>query len=98
MHKFYLRWTVCLCIALFLVISIGCEDKPTPTPTPTPAQKFLKDQEKTVTPHGKINPSSVKDNDGKIDYETADGSKWKTDPPTNGADGIPKYGEPEKRK
>lgn len=80
----------------------GCGDGSRPTaPAPdnrTPAEKFRDTQGDTNTPHGKIVPDSVKDNNGRIDYDTEDGSKWTVDPPRTRADGTPEYGTPEKRK
>ncbi len=62
----------------------------------SPAARFRETQKDTVTPHGKIVPSSVRDRDGKIDYDTTDGSKWTIDPPTR-AGGTTKYEPPQRR-
>lgn len=86
----------------FLLASVaaGCGGGST-APAPdnrTPAEKFRDSQRDTVTPHGKIDPGSVRDNSGKVDYDTTDGSKWTVDPPSAGADGTPQYRPPERRK
>ena len=62
----------------------------------SPADRFRESQKDTVTPHGRIVPSSVRDRDGKIDYDTTDGSKWTIDPPTR-AGGTTKYDPPQRR-
>lgn len=81
-------------IALLAVVVGGCGK---PGDVRTPAERFRQEQSNTVTPHGRIDPGSVRDRDGKIDYETSDGSKWTVEPPVRNADGTSHYRPPERR-
>lgn len=40
----------------------------------TPAEVFLEDHKNTVTSHGKIDPKSVHEKDGRVFYVTDDGT------------------------
>lgn len=81
-------------VTIAMVMGSGCAERP----VKTPAQKFRDDQKHTDTPHGKIVPESVQDRDGKITYQTTDGTKWTVDPPRSRGDGTAEYGTPQEQK
>ena len=57
-------------------------------------QAFQEEQEHTVTPYGRIDVSSVyESSDGRIHYETTDGSSWIVEMSAD-SDGRYQYSEP----
>lgn len=81
-----------LIAVLALALLSGC-DAALPTP-PSRSEIFLKAQQDTITPHGKIEPTTVREaSDGDIIYKTSDGAEWKVSMETS-ADGQPRFGEP----
>jgi hypothetical protein len=61
------------------------------------AQYFKDQQTNTITPHGKILSASVREQEGKICYQTEDGKNWSVTP-SQRPDGSYQYGTPEKIK
>jgi hypothetical protein len=53
---------------------VGCGGSPD---TRTPAAYF-RDTQNTETPHGKIRAEMAVENNGRIEYQTADGKWWST--------------------
>lgn len=87
-----------------LVIGSGsavgcCNSKTTSAPpdTRTPGQYFKDQQSATMTPNGKIMTDSVTERDGKIEYGTEDGKRWRVRY-SKQADGTYQYGTPEEVK
>jgi len=58
---------------------------------------FRDTQGSTVTPHGKIKMETVREVDGKVQYQTDDGRTWRVEM-TRQADGTYRYGTPEEVK
>ncbi len=67
-------------IALFLAVMISCAGcGPTASRPACPAAHFDETQANTVFPHGRYVPGSAQEVDnGYIQYETDDGSNWRT--------------------
>lgn len=65
--------------------------------TESPVQAFKAKQAKTMTPNGRIDMNSVVETDGKIEYQTEDGKKWRVDYQKR-ADATYQYGKPEEVK
>src|SRR5439155_542189 len=63
----------------------------------TPVQYFREQQAATVTPNGKIMIDSVEERNGKLEYKTEDGKKWRVGH-SKRADGTYQYGMPEEVK
>ena len=77
----------------------GCNNPSTgkPPDTRTPAEYFKERQAATMTPNGKIKTDTVKEKDGKIEYETEDGKKWSVGY-SKRADGTYQYETPDETK
>lgn len=91
---------VIIFLLMYLLLMLGCGGNQGPTPksvSPSPAQHFREHQGSTVTPHGKIRIGTVEEKDGKIQYQTEDGRKWRV-PYTRRADDTYQYGTPEEVK
>jgi hypothetical protein len=92
--------TVSLLFVLLLGLGISLAGRggcgwPAETPdTRTPGQYFRDEQEATVTPHGRILTDSVEERDGKIEYSTQDGRRWRVGF-SKRADGTYEYETPE---
>lgn len=84
-----------LIAVLTLALLSGCDAAPTRPPSRSAV--FLNAQQDTVTPHGKIEPATVREApDGDIIYKTSDGAEWKVSMET-AADGQPRFGEPQRQ-
>jgi hypothetical protein len=90
-----------LIFAALLANALGCPPSPSgpgkSSNALTPGQYFQKQQESTMTPSGKIMTDTVEEKDGKIEYKTEDGKKWKVGY-SKRADGTDQYQTPEERK
>lgn len=76
-------------VVLLLLAGCGSSEKPL-----SPAERFKKEQAVTVTPHERIVLETVRDTaDGRIFYQTTDGSKWIVEF-ANNADGSVRYSAP----
>jgi len=82
-----LRLLICLILLTGLV---GCSKQ-----EPTKAEVFKNEQSATLTPHGKIDPESVKETATGVSYETTDKSKWDVTM-EKAADGQYRYGIPDR--
>lgn len=84
-----------------LAAASGCGGgKPTPARSHdprTPGQYFKEQQSSTMTPNGKIMTGTVADRDGKIEYATEDGKRWRVSY-SKRADGTYQYGTPDEMK
>ncbi len=66
-------------IALFVAVMISCVGCDASRSPPSAVEHFTETQANTMTPHGRVNPHSVQDlGDGYLQYETDDGSNWRT--------------------
>lgn len=74
---------------LLLTSLAGCGSSPS-----SPAQQFVLDQTGINTPHGQIDPASVRDIEGVIQYQTSNGKFW-TVSWRRLPDGTREYGTPE---
>jgi hypothetical protein len=63
----------------------------------TPGQYFKDQQSATMTPNGKIMIGTVTEKDGKIEYATEDGKRWRVSY-SERADGTYQYGTPDEVK
>lgn len=82
--------------ALVLATGIGCgtgSNAGKSRDTRTPGQYFKEQQVSTMTPNGKIMTDSVEERDGKIEYKTEDGKKWRVGY-TKRFDNTYQYGTP----
>jgi hypothetical protein len=77
---------------VLLLFQAGCGSD-----QPSPAQQFVRDQEGIVTPHGRIDASSVRELEGKLQYKTSDGRTWSASW-TVSPDGSRDYGVPDEVK
>ena len=83
-------------IALVIIAALlGCGSS---KKSMTEVDRFKADHRNTQTPHGSIDPSSATEGkDGTVEYETSDGSRWRTDM-QNRSDGSRRWKEPERVK
>lgn len=88
------RMTERLIVAFFIVVTLlGCGSS---KKSMTEVERFKADHRNTQTPHGSIDTSSATEGkDGTVEYETSDGSRWRTDMEKR-ADGSHGWKEPEK--
>jgi hypothetical protein len=63
----------------------------------TAGQYFKDQQSATMTPNGKIMIDTVAEKDGKIEYATEDGKRWRVSY-SKRADGTYQYGTPDEMK
>jgi hypothetical protein len=85
-------------LAVLTVAVVGCGDT-TPTTAPPPdtrsaAEYFREQQAGTVTPHGRVLADTVGEADGRLEYATEDGRRWRV-AYSKRADGTYRYGTPE---
>ncbi len=60
--------------------SLGCVPKEKKERSANTLQAFKSAQAKVETPYGKIKVDSAKEINGKIEYQTADGRRWRVTP------------------
>lgn len=88
-------------VGLWLAATVGCGGSSSSTPKPpdtrTPGQYFKDQQSATRTPNGKIMTDTVTERDGKIEYATEDGKRWRVTY-SKQADGTYQYGTPDEMK
>jgi len=65
-----------------------------PADNRTPAQYFKEQQAATMTPSGKIKIDTVTERDGKLEYTTEDGKRWRVSY-SKLADGTYHFGSPD---
>lgn len=76
---------------LLCVVAVGCGNDSKPL---SRLDQFKKDQRATVTPNGAVNVETAREApDGKVEYQTGDGSTWKVDVLPQ-PDGRSDYGTP----
>jgi hypothetical protein len=79
-----------LCCVIALA---GCGGYAKAPDTRSKVEYFRAKQGVTVTPHGKIKMDTVTEVDGKIQYQTEDGRRWRVEMAKQ-ADGTYQYGAP----
>jgi hypothetical protein len=90
-------------VALALVLigacaGANCHHRPRPSSAPaarlSKVDYFKQSQSATMTPHGAIDPGSVKETPDGVEYRTSDGSTWRVAMEKT-ADGYRIRGEPD---
>jgi hypothetical protein len=93
-------WWVCIFLGMALLTSVigGCDEKAQKDKKQknesAKVEYFRATQGPTMTTHGKIKMDTVEDKDGKIQYQTEDGKRWRVDM-TLEVDKTYRYGTPE---
>jgi hypothetical protein len=60
----------CVWLLLAIIVGSGCGSR-------TNRDVFVEEQEGTLTPHGRIDLSSVEDAADGVTYQTEDGQRWR---------------------
>jgi hypothetical protein len=83
-------------LPVVLAAAVGCGGS-APTRARSPGEYFKEQQAVTVTPYGKIVTDTVEEKDGRIEYRTEDGKRWRV-AYSKRADGTYQYATPDEAK
>lgn len=71
---------MCIRLVVSVIIGVAASGCGSSKKSMTEVDRFKADHRNTQTPHGSIDTSSVtQGKDGTVEYETSDGSRWRTD-------------------